>query len=136
MTLDQDDHITYIGLVRSPWGDEATCPPSDDAARQLVDTVLLDIVPEFRLGLMGLEVADRIIVTVWHKTAERDVLVQFPASSFAPRGVFAGRGLARPNPLGVHVLDIVHLDMELGLVTVEAMACPDGAAIIDLQLAQ
>ncbi|HEV8430392.1 MAG TPA: TrmO family methyltransferase [Pyrinomonadaceae bacterium] len=59
-------------------------------------------------ALDGLHAGDDVIVLTWLNRTRRDVLMVYPTSdrSRALTGVFATRSPDRPNPIGLHRVDI------------------------------
>jgi tRNA-Thr(GGU) m(6)t(6)A37 methyltransferase TsaA len=84
-------------------------------------------------GLADLRSGDRIIVVTWLDRARRDVLRVHPRDDPAnpERGVFSTRSADRPNPLGLHPVEIVFVD---GLrVRVRDLEAVDGTPIVDVK---
>jgi tRNA-Thr(GGU) m(6)t(6)A37 methyltransferase TsaA len=68
--------------------------------------------PTMRPGIRDLEVGTEVIVLTWLDRAHRDVLLVHPRDDQdAPlRGVFSTRSPERPNPIGLHHLQILEID--------------------------
>ena len=84
-------------------------------------------------GLREIRPGDRVIVLTWLDRARRDVLRVHPRDDRANpmRGVFSTRSAERPNPIGLHEVEIVAVDGNRVLVTdLEAL---DGTPIVDLK---
>jgi tRNA-Thr(GGU) m(6)t(6)A37 methyltransferase TsaA len=101
--------LTTIGEVESPLTDTALAPKQGDEgapeAWLVFRTEVLD-------GLDSLEAGDQVIVLTWLDRARRDVLRVHPRDdpSKPLRGVFNTRSADRPNPIGLHVVEIVAID--------------------------
>lgn len=88
---------------------------------------------EFRDALLGIEVGDEVIVLTWLDRGRRDVLQTRPRDDPANpiQGVFNTRSPDRPNPIGLHPVEVVEVD---GLrVRVTNMEALDGTPILDLK---
>jgi tRNA-Thr(GGU) m(6)t(6)A37 methyltransferase TsaA len=122
--------LTPIGVVRSP----LTAP--EDAPKQGYEgapSAWIELDPTLAAGLDGLAVGQEIIVISWLHQARRDLLAVHPRDNLqAPlTGVFATRSADRPNPLGLHrvqILAIVGTSLRVG--PLEAV---DGTPIVDIK---
>jgi len=84
-------------------------------------------------GIRDLEVGSSVIVLTWLDRTRRDVLVVRPRDD--PRnpetGVFSTRSQDRPNPIGLHRVQIVEIS---GLrVRVRDLEALDGTPIVDVK---
>ena len=70
------------------------------------------IAPEVAEGLDGIAPGDEVIVLTWLDRADRGVLRVHPRDDPAnpERGVFSTRSADRPNPIGLHVVEVVTID--------------------------
>lgn len=119
-----------IGWVRSCWyrpGEAPTQGAESDAVS------MLDIRPEFKAALDGLEEEHRIIVLTWLHLSDRHLLRVHPRGDASRpfRGVFATRSPARPNPIGLHLVTLVNVS-NLRL-EVRGMDALDGTPILDIK---
>jgi len=93
----------------------------------------LDVTPNLVVGLDGLVVGQVIIVVTWFHQARRDVLKVHPRGdlNLPLTGVFATRSPDRPNPLGLHRVQIFELaGSKLKVGPLEAI---DGTPIVDIK---
>ena len=63
-------------------------------------------------GLADIRPGDRLIVLTWLDRASRDVLSVHPRDDPANplRGVFSTRSADRPNPIGLHPVEVLSVD--------------------------
>ena len=84
-------------------------------------------------ALEGVAAGDHVLVFTWLDRADRDVLTVHPRGdrSRPPAGVFATRSPARPNPIGLHRIQVVAIDgAELTVRDLEAL---DGTPVVDIK---
>ncbi|MFE0015124.1 tRNA (N6-threonylcarbamoyladenosine(37)-N6)-methyltransferase TrmO [Mesorhizobium sp. NPDC059054] len=132
-TLPSDGHIVFIGHVLSPWKDRSSCPKNMRAARETIQPASLQIDQPYRAGLVGLERTSHIHVLTWMHHAPRNLIVQKPRHATEATGVFALRSPVRPNPIGLHSVRLVSLDVETGRIEIEAIDVLDGTPVIDIK---
>ncbi len=128
-----DGHFVFIGHIRSPWKSRADCPKNMAAARERGLTATVEINEAFRPGLEGLGGASHLVILSWFHHAPRNLIVQKPRHAAEPKGVFALRSPARPNPVGLHVAKLLALDGAAGLLTLDAIDVLDGTPVIDIK---
>jgi tRNA-Thr(GGU) m(6)t(6)A37 methyltransferase TsaA len=122
--------LTVIGTVRSPLSDPATAPKQGFEGAPDAWLVFEHEVLE---GLQDVRPGDRMLVLTWLHLARRDVLRVHPRDDPAAplRGVFTTRSSDRPNPIGLHEVEIVAVDgLRLRVRDLEAV---DGTPVVDLK---
>jgi tRNA-Thr(GGU) m(6)t(6)A37 methyltransferase TsaA len=122
--------LSPIGLVESPLRDAAAAPKQGDEG---APEAWLAIAPQFAEALAGIEVGDAILVFTWLDRAPREVLTVHPRGDVSrpPQGVFATRSPARPNPIGLHRVEVAEIDgARLRVRDLEAL---DGTPVLDLK---
>jgi tRNA-Thr(GGU) m(6)t(6)A37 methyltransferase TsaA len=125
-----DYQVHPIGRVRSPLVD-LDGPKQADEGAPAADIVLSE---EYADGLEGLQVGDAILVLTWLHRARRDVLVVHPRDDATrpEQGVFGTRSADRPNPIGLHRVEIIAIDgATLRVGELEAI---DGTPVIDIKV--
>jgi tRNA-Thr(GGU) m(6)t(6)A37 methyltransferase TsaA len=122
--------LTKIGTVESPLTDPASAPKQGDEG---APDAWLTFEPAVLQGLEGLRAGDEVIVLTWLHRARRDVLRVHPRgdTSRAQQGVFNTRSPDRPNPIGLHRVQIVSIDGTR--VQVRNLEAVDGTPIVDLK---
>jgi tRNA-Thr(GGU) m(6)t(6)A37 methyltransferase TsaA len=131
--LPPDGHVVFIGRIRSPWKSRADCPKNMAAARERGLTATVEVGEAFRPGLEGLSGASHVVILSWFHHAPRNLIVQKPRHAIEPKGVFALRSPARPNPVGLHAAKLLALDVAAGLLTLDAIDVLDGTPVIDIK---
>jgi tRNA-Thr(GGU) m(6)t(6)A37 methyltransferase TsaA len=119
-----------IGRVESPLTDPASAPmQGDEGARD----AWLVFEPEVVEALAGIRPGDELIVLTWLHLASRDVLRVHPRGdvSRAEQGVFSTRSPHRPNPLGLHRVEVASIDG--ARVRVRNLEAVDGTPIVDVK---
>ena len=115
---------------------ESTLTALDAAPRQADEgapSAWLVFEEEVREGLANLRPGDQLIVLTWLDRARRDVLVVHPRGDTSrPReGVFSTRSPHRPNPIGLHRVQVVAVE---GLrVQVDHLEALNGTPIVDIK---
>jgi len=122
--------VVPIGRVESPLTDKATAPKQGHEGSPEAWLVFDPAVLE---GLDGIAAGDEVILLTWLDRADRDVLRVHPRddASNPMRGVFNTRSADRPNPIGLHQVQIVAIDG--GRMRVRNLEALDGTPIVDLK---
>jgi tRNA-Thr(GGU) m(6)t(6)A37 methyltransferase TsaA len=131
--LPANGHIVFIGRIHSPWTSRKDCPKNMASARARATPATVEVAPEYRPGLAGLEHVSHVAVLTWLDRSARNLIVQKPRHAPRPKGVFALRSPARPNPVGLHIARLVGLDADAGILTLDAIDVLDGTPIIDIK---
>jgi tRNA-Thr(GGU) m(6)t(6)A37 methyltransferase TsaA len=122
--------LTPIGTVESPLADPATAPKQGHEgapdARLLLDAAVL-------AGLDGIRPGDRVVVLTWLHLARRDVLRVHPRDDAVNplQGVFTTRSADRPNPIGLHEVEILAVDGTR--LHVRGLEAVDGTPVLDVK---
>ncbi len=122
--------IRPIGYVESPLVDRETAPKQGFEG---APDAWLVFHPDVAEGIRDLVVGADILVLTWLHQAQRDVLAVHPRDD--PRnpetGVFSTRSQDRPNPIGLHRVQIAAID---GLrVLVRNLEAFNGTPIVDVK---
>jgi tRNA-Thr(GGU) m(6)t(6)A37 methyltransferase TsaA len=129
----RDGAIVFIGRVRSPWQSREECPKNMAAAREAGKQATIEVEPEFRQGLLGLDGYSHVVLLSWFDRAERNLIVQKPRHATEAKGVFALRSPVRPNPIGLHIVELEALDIDAGRLSIDAIDLLDGTPILDIK---
>jgi tRNA-Thr(GGU) m(6)t(6)A37 methyltransferase TsaA len=119
-----------IGRVRSTLTRRSDAPRQGDEGAPDAD---LEIEPAFLPALDGLSAGQEILVLTWLHQADREVLAVHPRDDLRNplTGVFATRSPDRPNPIGLHRVEL--LAVEAGRLRVRGLEAIDGTPVIDIK---
>jgi tRNA-Thr(GGU) m(6)t(6)A37 methyltransferase TsaA len=122
--------LRRIGVVESALDD------LDAAPKQGIEggaEAWIAIDPALRDGLDGVAAGSRLLVLTWLHRGDRDVLRVHPRDDASKplRGVFSTRSASRPNPIGLHEVEVLEVDgHRLRVAPLEAI---DGTPVVDLK---
>jgi tRNA-Thr(GGU) m(6)t(6)A37 methyltransferase TsaA len=122
--------LLAVGAVESPLVDPADAPKQGNEG---APDAWLVFERRFAGALEDIRQGDQILVLTWLDRADRDVLRVHPRDdpSNPERGVFSTRSADRPNPIGLHRVEVVLVD---GLrMQVRHLEAVDGTPIIDVK---
>jgi tRNA-Thr(GGU) m(6)t(6)A37 methyltransferase TsaA len=122
--------VTPIGRVESLLTDLASAPKQ---GHEGAPEAWLVLDPSVVAGLDGLRSGARVVVLTWLDRADRGVLRVHPRADPAnpETGVFATRSADRPNPIGLHPVEIVSVDGHR--VRVRDLEAVDGTPVLDVK---
>ena len=122
--------LTRIAEVQSSLTDAAVAPKQGDEG---APDAWLVFSPDLLPALEGIEPGDRVVLITWLDRADREVLRVHPRDDPANpmRGVFATRSADRPNPLGLHEVDV--LAIEGDRMQVRPLEALDGTPVVDVK---
>ena len=122
--------LRAIGVVESPLSDPVVAPKQGFEGGPEAWLVFAE---EFAPGLAEIRPGDRVIVLTWLHMADRSILRVHPRDdpSNPLCGVFSTRSADRPNPVGLHEVEVIACD---GLrIQVRDLEAVDGTPIVDLK---
>lgn len=121
--------FTPIGVIHSPFSDLAQMPIQSNHNACAAGTV--EVFPQYADGLRDLDGFSHIILLYHlHKAAAPRLLV-IPFLDTHPHGVFATRAPVRPNPIGLSVVQLSHIDGNL--LYVDGLDVLDGTPLLDIK---
>jgi tRNA-Thr(GGU) m(6)t(6)A37 methyltransferase TsaA len=122
--------VETIGRVESTLTDLESAPRQADEGAPGAWLVFEPAVLE---GLQSLRVGHDMLLITWLDRARRDVLRMHPRgdTSRPVEGVFTTRSPHRPNPIGLHRVEVTAIDGRR--VQVRHLEAVDGTPILDLK---
>jgi tRNA-Thr(GGU) m(6)t(6)A37 methyltransferase TsaA len=118
-----------IGVVRSQYTKTEQIPKGLGAKHEADG--MLEILPEFELGLRDIEGFSHLIVIWTFDRSQGFELLGTPPSDNQPHGVFATRSPRRPNPIGLTVVELLRRDGRL--LHVRGVDMLDQTPILDIK---
>jgi len=128
--MDETYEVRPVGRVLSPLADLDAAPRQGDEGAPEAWVVFE---PDVAEALRDLAPGEEAILLTWLDRASRDVLVVHPRGDVRnpPTGVFSTRSPDRPNPIGLHTVEILAID---GLrVRVRNLEAVDGTPVLDVK---
>jgi tRNA-Thr(GGU) m(6)t(6)A37 methyltransferase TsaA len=122
--------LKKIGTIRSSLTERRNAPRQ---GRDGAPNATVEVEPDFADALLGISPGDSIILITWLHQARREVMQVHPGHDpLKPiRGVFATRSPDRPNPIGLHRVEVLSIDgTRLNVGPLEAI---DGTPVIDIK---
>ena len=119
-----------VGRVESRLTDKADAPKQ---GHEGAPDAWLVFERDVLAALEGIGPGDRLIVLTWLDRAQRDVLRVHPRDDTAnpKQGVFKTRSPDRPNPIGLHEVEVIAIEGER--VHVRPLEALDGTPIVDVK---
>jgi tRNA-Thr(GGU) m(6)t(6)A37 methyltransferase TsaA len=127
---DDELRVKPVGRVASRLRDRAEAPRQ---GHEGAPDAWLEFGPDMAEALRDLRTGTEVLVLTWLHQARRDVFAVHPRGdrSRPLTGVFATRSPDRPNPIGLHRVEITAID---GLrVRVRNLEAVDGTPIVDVK---
>ena len=118
-----------IGHVRSSYKDTREVPKGLGAKHDVEG--VLEVLPEFGLGLTDIEGFSHLIVIWVFDHSQGFELLGTPPSDNRPHGVFATRSPRRPNPIGLTIVELLSRDGTR--LHVRGLDMLDGTPILDIK---
>jgi tRNA-Thr(GGU) m(6)t(6)A37 methyltransferase TsaA len=122
--------LQTIGHVESGLTDLSDAPRQPDEGAPDAWIVLDD---RYAAALDGLTPGSEVVLVTWLDRADREVLAVHPRGEVDRplAGVFATRSPDRPNPIGLH--DVQILDVDGARLHVRNLEAVDGTPILDIK---
>lgn len=120
-----------VGFVRSSLKRREDCPKQ---GYEGAPDAWVEIEPAFTECLDGITPGSEVILLTWFHKSDRNVQKVHPRSdpNNPLRGVFATRSPSRPNPVGLHRVEVLQIDLQKRL-KVRPLEAMDGTPIIDIK---
>lgn len=134
--LRENPRLSILGVVRSTLTNRDDAPKAADEG---APEAWLEFDDGLAPALLGLAPGQRVVVITWLHQGDRTVLQCHPRAdkSRPKRGVFATRSPDRPNPLGLHEVEIREIaPLEKGKparIRVYPLEAIDGTPIVDVK---
>ena len=123
-----DAGVYFLGRIRTPWKERKDCPKN---ARESDAVCTVELDERWVPGLKEVETCSHLVLLYWMDKAPRNLVRQVPGHYGVPRGTFALRSPARPNPIAMSVAKL--LRVEGNKLIVVGLDCLDGTPLLDIK---
>ena len=123
-----DAGVFFLGKIRTPWKERKDCPKN---ARESDAVCTVELDGRYREGLKDVATCSHVVLLYWMDKAPRNLVLQVPRHYGEPRGTFALRSPARPNPIALSVVRLIKI--EGGTLFVAGLDCLDGTPLLDIK---
>ena len=119
-----------VGIVHSSLRSREGCPKQ---GWEGAPDAWLEIYAAFADGLDGITVGNEILIFTWLHEGVRDLFRVHPRGDPTQplRGVFGTRSPDRPNPIGLHRVEVLEIEKP-ARIRVRPLEAIDGTPIIDI----
>jgi tRNA-Thr(GGU) m(6)t(6)A37 methyltransferase TsaA len=122
-------HLKPIGVIHSPFTDPKSMPIQPVSKNAAAGSV--EVFPEFAAGLKDVEGFSHLWLLYHFHRSRTCALSVTPYLDTVPRGLFATRAPNRPNPIGLSLVRLAHVD---GCrLHVENLDVLDGTPLLDIK---
>ena len=125
------ESVKFIGEVHSPLKEVGDCPLLENEG---APQVVVSIDKKYQGAILGLKAGCKVLLFTWLHKADRNVLTVKPRNnpSADTKGVFATRSQDRPNPIGIHEVEILEVTNN-GELRISNLEVIDGTPLIDIK---
>jgi len=120
-----------VGIVHSPL---RTCEGCPKQGWEGAPDAWLEIYTAFADALDGIAVGSEVLILTWLHKGRRDLLKVHPRGNPNEplQGVFATRSPDRPNPIGLHRVEVLEIQKP-DRIRVRPLEALDGTPILDIK---
>jgi len=118
-----------IGIIHSPFKEPKGTPIQPAGAKDINGRV--ELFPEYTEGLKDLTGFSHIILIYHFHLSKKAPLKVKPYMDNKAHGVFAIRGPARPNPIGISVVRLIKI--EKNILYIRDVDIVDGTPLLDIK---
>jgi len=120
--------IKPIGLIRSPYTNAEETPIQSAFSEGRGE---IEVFPEYEAGLKDIEGFSHLILLYYFHQAKGYSLSVKPFLDDTPKGLFATRHPARPNPIGLSVVRL--LERRGNVLQIAEVDLLDGTPLLDIK---
>jgi tRNA-Thr(GGU) m(6)t(6)A37 methyltransferase TsaA len=129
---DVNAHFTVrpIGVIHTPFASRSGMP-IQAARSEAVGRV--EVYPEYAPALQDLDGFSHVMLIYWFHRARGFSLTVRPFLDDQFHGLFATRYPARPNPIGLSVVELMAVDVDGGVLRVRGVDVLDSTPLLDIK---
>jgi tRNA-Thr(GGU) m(6)t(6)A37 methyltransferase TsaA len=119
-----------VGVVKSELKNRKDCPKQ---GQEGAPEAWIEVEERFSESLQGLEAGQRIVVLTWLHQGRRETQQVYPRGNRTAglHGVFVTRSPDRPNPIGLHEVEV--LEVAGRRIRVKPLEVVDGTPVVDIK---
>ena len=123
--------LLLIGVVHSELKRMEDCPLQES---ENAPEATIEIFPEYNNGIRNIKKGDQLLLLTWLHKSDRTVIATHPRNdpSIPLTGVFSTRSPDRPNPIGLHVVEVISIS-DTGMIRVSGLEVLDQTPLIDIK---
>ena len=123
-------NVRAVGRVESPLTEMESAPRQGDEG---APDAWIAFDPDVLDALEGIRPGDRIVILSWLDRADRNVLMVHPRGEISrpQAGVFVTRSHHRPNPIGLHPVEVLEVDGPR--IKVAGLEALNGTPVLDVK---
>ncbi len=121
-----------IGIIHTPFMEPKDTPIQSALPKASDVEANVEIFPEYVAGLKDLDGFSHIMLVYYFHQSRGQSLTVIPFLDDKPRGVFATRAPARPNPIGISVVRLISTRPD-GSLLVRGIDILDGTPLLDIK---
>lgn len=123
--------LSVIGTIHSSLKNLDDCPRQENES---APAATIEIKPEYAQGIKDIEPGQEMLLLTWLHQADRTVLANHPRNNtqLPLTGVFSTRSPDRPNPIGLHIVQVLEIT-EDGLIKVDSLEALDQTPVLDIK---
>ena len=122
--------INFVGIIHSSLKSIDDCPLQEHEG---APSATVEIGPAFADAARDIKKGDKLLLLTWLDRGDRSTLLTHPRNNRenALKGVFSTRSPDRPNPIGIHVVEVVSVTGSM--VSVSNLEVLDKTPVIDIK---
>jgi tRNA-Thr(GGU) m(6)t(6)A37 methyltransferase TsaA len=126
-----DYNIRPIGVIHSSLKKLEDCPLQES---ENAPQATIEVFAKYKQGLKNIKTGSKLILITWLHESDRSVLTTKPRNdpNAVITGVFSTRSPDRPNPIGLHSVEVVSVDANK--IHVSSLEVLDQTPLIDMKI--
>ena len=124
--------VQPIGVIHSGLKNLLDCPLQEN---ENAPEAIIEIFLEFAEVAEHIKPGDKIVLLTWLNRANRSVFKTNPRNDKEAlfKGVFSTRSPDRPNPIGLHLVEVTSVDSVKRQLVISSLEVFDGTPVIDIK---
>jgi tRNA-Thr(GGU) m(6)t(6)A37 methyltransferase TsaA len=123
--------LQFIGKIHSALKNTEECPLQENENAPEAELIIF---PEFKEGIKDIKEGSEILLFTWLDKADRTVIKCISRRNYGSPliGVFSTRSPDRPNPIGIHTVEVLSISKE-GVIKVSGLEVIDQTPLLDIK---